>query len=207
MTTQEIEKLKAFCDEKGIEMIPTADRDVWEFKSKDIWDGVEFAECIHWVGKFLENGRIFPLSLLNEDTLLHCIVEGKITPSTESAYVEQLKAKAKELYGDIYSGQAFDCSEMGLGDSPMTIKRAIFVGWNYNKKEDSLSLDGFRLYMNGKWAKKIEEPIKANITSFTLSNPYSTIVFTTSHTIKEGQVDAKEFMNHIEESIETFLNR
>lgn len=55
--------------------------------------------------------------------------------------------------------------------------------------------------------EKKEEPIKANISSFTLSNPYSTIVFTTSHRIKEGQVDAKEFMNHIEESIESFLNR
>lgn len=52
-----------------------------------------------------------------------------------------------------------------------------------------------------------KEPIKATITSFTLSNPYSTIVFTTSHRIKEGQVDTKEFLNHIEESIEAFLNR
>lgn len=155
MTTQDIEKLKAFCDEKGIEMIPTADRDVWEFRSKDIWNGVEYAE-----------------SLID--------AKGRYS-GTDVCKGQILKVKGRYGQNVLY----FD----GVGD----------FGWQTINFKPSTK-EEFDRYNESTL-------IKANISSFALSSPYSTIVFTTSHTIKDGQVDTKEFMNHIEESIEAFLNR
>ncbi len=74
------------------------------------------------------------------------------------------------------------------------------------KLRDKLGSDYSVKRLNGAiTVELVDEQITANITSFTLSNPYSTIVFTTSHTI--GHLDQLKFANHIEEAIETYLNK
>ena len=59
-------------------------------------------------------------------------------------------------------------------------------------------IDGTALIVRDK------EPVRAKIKCFTLSNPDSTIIFTIDQEV--SGIDAKEFMNHIEESIESYLN-
>ena len=213
MTPQDIEKLKALCEKEGFELdfiskSTQGAMDIFRVSKKDEWEGVEFAIADY-------NGIIYKIDRFETSPMKKIwfshgkfLFPEKCKPSTEAAYVEQLKAKAKELYGEIKDGDRFDVRELGYsnrGDLSICLFRE--ATWRYDKNKDELSLACFSLYKQGKWAKKVEEPIKANITSFTLSNPYSTIVFTTSHRIKERQVDVKEFVNHIEESIEAFLNR
>lgn len=212
MTTQDIEKLKSLCEKEGFELdfisqSTQGAMDIFRVEKKDIWDGVEFAIADY-------NGIIYKIDRFETSPMKKIwFSHGKFLfpenckPSTESDYVEQLKAKAKELYGEIKDGDRFDRRDLCVGGGVDDAMCDSYKGFNYSKHNDTLYFGKFSIYSEGKWVKKINEPIKANITSFILSNPYSTIVFTTSHRIKEGQVDAKEFKNHIEESIEAFLNR
>ena len=223
MTQQDIEKLKALCEKEGFELdfisqSTQGAMDIFRVSKKDEWEGVEFAECLvdvngDWYVKEIAKGQIYRIVDWFKRELIYIDKhelgwESKhFKPSTEAAYVEQLKAKAKELYGEIKDGDVFDRREICSGGTIRDVFHDYNKEYSYSKHNDTLYLGSLGIYKQGKWAKKVEEPIKANISSFTLSNPYSTIVFTTSHRIKEGQVDAKEFMNHIEESIEAFLNR
>ncbi len=222
MKKQDIEELKAFCDEKGIEMIPTSDKDVWEFKSKDIWEGVEFAECIDDtdIGNDVTIGKVYKCSVYDDE--LHLIddtgeedgfirYDENFKPSTESAYVEQLKSKAHELYGEIKDGDIFDASELGYKDTNIVDfmpEKGYKEGFDYEKQGDRLYYSNVLIYQQGKWAKKVgEEPIRVKVREITMysSTKMQLTIYSKNH-MPFSLESNEEFMNHIEESIESYLN-
>jgi hypothetical protein len=112
-------------------------------KKKDPWKGVEFAEST-W------SGNILPVNQIDDFENSHIIY---FKPSTEAAYVEQLKSKAKKLYGQIKEGDLF--SSLFYPECNHTVERSD-LQWDYDKLNDCLVLNGFPVYHQGKWAKKIE---------------------------------------------------
>jgi hypothetical protein len=112
-------------------------------KKKDPWKGVEFAEST-W------SGNILPVNQIDDFENSHIIY---FKPSTEAAYVEQLKSKAKKLYGQIKEGDLFEPATGG----EYTVKN--FEGqklFDYFKRYDQLFYRNVEIYQCGKWAKKIE---------------------------------------------------
>src|SRR5690606_31434373 len=186
MTPQDIEKLKTLCEKEGFELdfisqSTQGAMDIFRVSKKDEWEGVEFAIADY-------NGIIYKIDRFETSPMKKIwfshgkfLFPEKCKPSTEAAYVEQLKAKAKELYGEIKDGDVFDRREICSGGTIRDVFHDYNKEYSYSKHNDTLYLGSLGIYKQGKWAKKVEEPIKANISSFTLSNPYSTIVFTTSH--------------------------
>ena len=79
-----------------------------------------------------------------------------------------MKAKAKELYGDIKDGDRFDLRAIGYG-SNLAISLDSDQKWRYNKIIDELTLQSFPLYKQGKWAKKVEGPVMVNVSSIRYS--------------------------------------
>jgi hypothetical protein len=80
-------------------------------------------------------------------------------PSTESAYIDQLKKEAFKRFGEIKEGDRFDCSIFcELNITPSTIQKSFNQGFEYIKDrlgEECLLFNSSIIYSNGKWAKKI----------------------------------------------------
>jgi hypothetical protein len=97
------------------------------------------------------------------------------TPSTEQAYIEQLKMIAKEEFGEIKVGDRFNCNILSnLWSSEVTIESCdIADNWCYYKESDRLLHKGVLIYQQGKWATKLPERVKVifsesymNVTEF-----------------------------------------
>ena len=176
MTEQGIEKLREKLGD-GFEV--TAGYNCAVITVKDIWKGVEFAACTEtYVGVFddvtqFRKGKVyridgvnnFYISVTSDD--LGCkngISSRFFKPSTEAAYVEQLKTKAKELYGEIKDGDSFVLTWIGNEDE-ISIRLDGKCDFYYYKETDLLTLHGFPLYKQGKWAKRVKEPIRVEFVS------------------------------------------
>lgn len=186
--SEKIERLKKQAEKEGMKcevVVLTEDPNQnWvepTFKAtntKDEWEGVEFAECINpnlygfkkgMIYKFIEGKSIDEHSCFINDLGIEGSAKGNpsgprncFKPSTESAYVEQLKAKAKELYGEIKDGDRFDRSDLGRADrSGIGVISGWFStkGFQYYKDEDYLSFNGTLIYRKGKWAKRVKERV------------------------------------------------
>lgn len=179
MTDQEIEKLR---EKLGPEYSVKRQNGAVTVELADIWKGVEFAECVSDVkvdryGKEIAKGQIYRILdwfkreaiYIDKDELGWQSKHFK--PSTEAAYVEQLKAKAKELYGEIKDGDRFDRIDMGFEDNHRIGEVSMsFNGCDYSKSDDNLYLGTMCIYQQGKWAKKVEntimvEPTVVHLTS------------------------------------------
>jgi hypothetical protein len=123
-------------------------------KKENPWEGVEFAEST-W------SGNILPVNQIDDFENSHIIY---FKPSTEAAYVSQLKEKAKELYGEIKEGEEFERNWL---EGKMDIQREIGffknqnlsfqnLSFEYIKETDTFIFAGVIIYQKGKWAKKIE---------------------------------------------------
>jgi hypothetical protein len=108
-------------------------------KIVDIWEGVEFAES-NWSGRIY---RIESISNFKEEN-------AGFKPSTEQAYVDQLKTKAFKFYGEIKVGSTF-MDKYGFVRSC----NKYLNNWDYSKDEDKLFAFGVRIYEKGKWANKL----------------------------------------------------
>jgi len=143
MKVEDFERLKAVCEKEGFEILNLTHDDNEKYvlvkKAKDEWEGVEFAES-------LINGLIVNLPIHKSSSNL-------FKPSTEQAYVDQLKAKAFELYGEIKEGDRFE--SLHYEGKIITIDSGI--GFVYVKEEDKLLFNQWPIYLKGKWAKKIEK--------------------------------------------------
>jgi hypothetical protein len=171
MRQTDIERLKDICEKEGFQVIfPGWDENIFLINKKDHWEGVEFAECVSsgFYGFRCEivYRRVINRNMYQTDSVWNDFGnKGSIDnnpihfkPSTEAAYVSQLKEKAKELYGEIQDGDRFDFTDTGFPEDksrPITFHFANEV-WSYKKELDRLYFRGFSLYQNGKWAKKIE---------------------------------------------------
>lgn len=163
MTDQEIEKLR---EKLGSEYSVKRLNGAITVELVDIWEGVEFSECIDDsdIGNDVTIGKVYKCKIVNDELYIiddkgeedgFIRYEENFKPSTESAYVEQLRAKAKKLYGDIKNGDRFVLPWIANGNE-RNIHLEGKYDFYYYKKSDTLELHGFPLYNQGKWAKKIE---------------------------------------------------
>jgi hypothetical protein len=182
---ERIEKLKKQAEKEGMKLVIEFGQEVnqnWSEPTfsatnpKDEWEGVEFAECVLKSLSYTV-GLIYPIKYKT----ITCI-ETKMDdfnnensqdkmffkPSTESAYVEQLKAKAFDLFGEIKEGDRFDRTPVNsYWESNVKIKSSEkYLGWIYRKEFDYLYFNGLCLYKQGKWAKRVKERVKVKNWSY-----------------------------------------
>ena len=149
MTNENLERLIKVLDGTQFEIENRADGYVW-VSLKDPWEGVEFC-------KSKSSDSIY---LVNEvDT------QNGYTPSTEEAYVNQLKAKAFELYGEIKEGDRFEDWE----GNDFEIYSDVF---RYSKIDNRLFLDSWTIHEEGKWAKKLPKRIEVSILNIIIEDNY-----------------------------------
>lgn len=154
--SEKIEKLRKQADKEGMKcevvMSPV-----------DIWEGVEFVECLQNIAiDSGEEGKIFKLIRFEKP---YAIVQmDKPTkmryykPSTESAYFEQLKAKAKELFGEIKEADRFE-RDYVKDEKFRIIETESPLVFKYHKEHDALTFGGVGIYTKGFWAKKLPKRI------------------------------------------------
>lgn len=154
MKTEDFERLKAVCEKEGFEVgIDPFFNHLFKVKKKDIWDGVEY---------FSFNG--FHNKIMNSETdeLLYnskgdSFWKDESKPSTESAYVEQLKKEAFDRFGEIKEGDRF----INTKDSEVGVDYC-WGEFEYDKTRDLLVYGGCYLYQQGKWATKVKERVKVS---------------------------------------------
>ena len=161
MTDQEIEKLR---EKLGSDYSVKRLNGAITVELTDIWKGVEFASHIF-------DDEVYRVSEIVGDKIWNTkgtwLSKKVAKPSTESAYVEQLKAKAKELFGEIKDGDRFWIDE-NLGEVSMYDCED---GFSYWKEEDLLYFGNYAIYSKGKWAKKVEESIRVSFSHVSF-DPY-----------------------------------
>lgn len=174
MTDQEIEKLR---EKLGSGYSVKRLNGAITVELSDIWKGVEFAECVEYhkgsrTGAEIIKGHIYKITdwfkreLVYFDGFEYGWPVLFFKPSTEVAYVEQLKSKAKELYGEIKDGDRFDRIEMEFDDNHRIGEVRLSVhGLDYYKSDDKLYFGTTCIYQQGKWAKKVKEPIRVEFKS------------------------------------------
>ena len=142
MKTEDFERLKAVCEKEGFEIDGVMNNEgVYFIKKKDIWDGVEFV-----LDTF--NGNI-----LRVDSLKLKPSPMVFKPSTESAYVDQLKKECLErLNGYTKTGLYIT----GISGGAISTREE-FV---YRKDTDTLYWFGCPVYQSGKWATRVNERIE-----------------------------------------------
>jgi hypothetical protein len=160
MKTEDYDKLKKLCDENGFELLtesPNENDKFFVVKKKDIWDGLEYVECLGDCGlgtsiiKVTDNVKF---DLIFRKNAMGSAFYDFFQPSTEQAYIEQLKKIAKEKFGEIKEGDRFDT---GYGIHSILSNHP---EWHYNKHIDFLYYKGLIVYSKGEWATKIPERVK-----------------------------------------------
>lgn len=141
-------------------------------QSKDPWDGVEFAELLARVeSDKYPTGYIVKINRIAQkwndgNNHVFFFIDGdedyshinNFKPSTESAYVEQLKKEAFERFEEIKEGDRFDLSNI----HPNYNNDIVINGneYDYHKSKDALFIGNENvkccIYKQGKWATKIE---------------------------------------------------
>ena len=166
MKNEDFDRLKKLCDENGFKVYQTswANGPVVTLAPKDIWEGVEFAKELTGGGIV----KITPEMGFIKDSEGTYIFKKLYKSSTEQAYKEQLKAKAFELFGEIKEGDRFDRLGFPICDAilPQIIVMDGLGGTQafvYFKSDDSLEFNGYIIYQNGQWAKKLPKRIKVGL--------------------------------------------
>lgn len=168
MKHKEIERLKEICEKEGFQLD-------WDHidhsaiiirEKKDPWEGVEFVECLQWVsGGSFKKGVIYPMSKIKHFGGGSIELNGQekdfFKPSTETAYVDQLKKEAFERFGEIKIGDRF---ESATGGENTVIEFEEQKEWDYFKKFDQFFYKNVEIYCSGKWGKKLPERVKVKYT-------------------------------------------
>ena len=175
MKKEDFDRLKAVCEKEGFDIGFKYDESTYTVRlKKDIWEGVEFVELSKegHNDECFTDGRVYKLDAINGKMLnVSSDNEGDqngwlkeyFKPSTESAYIEQLKAEAFKRFGEIKEGDRFD---RGWFESRLKVN---YIGryqsllgkdFNYTKSNDCLTFDGIIIYQQGKWATRVKERVK-----------------------------------------------
>jgi hypothetical protein len=178
MTNEDLERLIKVLDGTQFEIENRADGYVW-VSLKDPWEGVEFVECITYKAFNFKEGEICRLArgrdingiicIYNEGNTLSSVyichgAEIWFQPCTKESYVNQLKAKAFELYGDIQDLDRFQ-EPNGNTDTYRAVDNFVNPEWDYIKNHDELFFYSILLYKEGQWAKKLPKRIEVSILS------------------------------------------
>ena len=145
--SEDYNKFKKLCEDHGYELLNESPKDNDKFyvvaKPKDVWEGVEYFESI--VNGLIIKGQFHPSS------------RDLFKPSTEQAYVNQLIAKAKELFGEI---KPYDKFIELTGNIDSWNGSLLIDEFDYIKRSDTLFFRNIVLYHKGKWAKRVPKRIK-----------------------------------------------
>lgn len=154
MKTEDYNQLKKLCEDNGFELVTESPKENDKFyvvKKKDIWEGVDFC-CF-------DNVEHRKIHLIEKDKIW--FTTGKfmfkhedIKPSTEQAYIEQLKKIAKDKFGEIKEGDRFQ-TDFGIDSA-----KSAYLKYHYNKNIDHFLCMGVIIYQQGKWAEKLPEGVK-----------------------------------------------
>jgi hypothetical protein len=221
MKTEDFERLKELVEKEGFTLHANSSPDIGEMvtvilRKKDPWEGVEFVMDA-W-------GFIFKIYKKEGERFYDCNGKwesiSRCSPSTESAYIDQLKKEAFERFGQIKNGDKFKRGWLDERDTWPEIAEIdnTLRGFDYNKQHDQLNFRGTCIYEKGKWAKKVNRKIKVKhfdsktyeINSFYGVENYSPIEIGLScffhiHGIKEFDLyDVSKFLT---EQLENYLNQ
>ena len=206
MKSEDFERLKAVCEKEGF--------DVYTYKEdtnlgmlihikpkKDKWEGIEFFQ---FKGNHFKVEEFYPRLIRSFDGLnyekKHC------EPSTESAYVAQLKAEAFKRLGEIKEGDSFDREDWKMEDERPygigVIGQYIQDGFNYRKCNDSLMFRGTTIYRQGKWASRV--PKRIDVKAF-YHNDYNLMHRIDFKTSSRVEITKKE-LDFLASALEKFLN-
>lgn len=169
MKKEDFQKLKAIVEDNGFVMLNESENENEKFGfiglKKYPWEGVDFAECIdNRNSDYFDVGEIYPVEYYLDECLMPSfnntpcemgVYKKHWKPSTEQAYIEQLKNECFERFGEIKRGELFDRGHIdSMSDFPAIVKIYSTV-FSYNKKYDILELGNSVIYEKGKWAKRV----------------------------------------------------
>ncbi len=217
MKQDDFERLKAICEREGLyfDFDPISVTAVVA-KKTDPWEGVEFVECVNslhpeaWtVGKIYkvtkeERGIIF---LFNDygskrGVVDYCSIKHPnnncFKPSTEAAYVEQLKREAFERFGEINVGDRFT-----MINSDSVIKTFVNLKRLYIKHHDSFSIGGVTIYEKGKWAERVKERVDVEFISVVAREKSISLTALLS---KKAAYRLNELESFLSQQLEKYLN-
>lgn len=212
MKPEEFERLKELCAKEGFivsrgEEIP-GDTILVEVY-RDPWEGVEFAECVNdqFLKGSIQTGKVYKLrevdvkGAIGSTSFLGAIAKNKFKPSTEKAYVDQLKNEAMKRFGEIKVGDrfhtVFDGETFMIDDD---------YGFNYRKSDDTFFYSGWSIYQAGKWAKKLPERIKVtydNSSRNLMTQDNLDVEFLFSDPVEFNEAAVCNFLSY---QLEKFLN-
>lgn len=166
MKTEDFDRLRAVCEKEGFEISTYRESDhngtLIHIKPKNIWEGVEFVKSV-W------SNKICPINQV-DIKLRSGFKKDHWTPSTESAYIEQLKAEAFERFGDINEGDSFD--ETSIDGYYFKSRLVVSVRFEYYKCLEILRVGNVTLYRKGKWATKLPKRIEVSIEDSNITKKY-----------------------------------
>jgi hypothetical protein len=167
--------------------------------SKDKWEGVEFVMDA-W-------GFIFKIDKKEGERFYDCNGKwesiSRCSPSTEEAYVEQLKKEAFERFGEIMAGDRFDFTATGHSyHKDKEIHLNIGPKWRYKKTTDILSYYGWHIYKQGKWAERVKERIEVKFLDHVIHNKFNRFDFRISEQIYKSE----NLNSFLREQLENYLN-
>lgn len=177
MKKEDFERLKAkLGDEFELLNVDHEDNEKYYViaKKKDIWEGAEFAEYIGEKPAYFTSGKVYKIFGRDKITFIddvssypdhnysHDGLKKHFKPSTEKAYIEQLKKEAFERFGEINEGDRFDRAGLGYSEGQIHfIPNSNYEkGFTYYKSDDRLYFDNLVIYKQGKWATKLKERVK-----------------------------------------------
>ena len=221
MKQEDFNRLKAVCEKEGFEIGFKYDESTYTVRlKKDIWQDVEFAESVKSGSNVFTDGKIyrfnpdgkgvddfeFLIDNNNESNGFTGSNRDRFKPSTESAYVEQLKAEAFKRFGEIKEGQKlkrdFDISIdeiCTIGECKNTLE------FKYFKFNDSLEFCGSIIYQQGKWATRVKERVKVNVSDIIANKINTRTDFTFSITTR--CIDEVDFKKFLASKLEKYLNK
>ena len=221
MKSEDFERLKKLCQENDFEIdgYHPSSR-IFIIDKKDPWEGVEFVECVNnpcsesWtIGKVYKlSGKVGLTLQLKDDQLSdanvieYCSVKfpyhNCFKPSTEQAYIEQLKKEAFERFGEIKDGDRFkepikaSYWVVNAHDSKSVFK--------YLKDEDAFMIGGLIVYKRGKWASRVKERVEVSLSEMSsfVGQKLTRVIFDIS-----GESLQPEKAHILASQLEAYLNR
>lgn len=217
MKQEEFERLKTVLKKEGYLLstggvIPGASILV-EIYKKDVWDGAEYGCWPQSDSEFFIKGKTYRFfnqfdHTYSETGRQHFTnevwVKSNFLPSTESAYIEQLKKEAFERFREIRNGDIF---KQPWFHSPVTIQGEN-KGFTYESFQDSLFFNGWAIYHSGKWATKVKERVKVEFRDhLAVGNyDYHSHSFTIDVSRNAKQFDPEKAGQFLASQLEKYLN-
>ena len=213
MKNEDLERLIKVLDGTDFKIENMDDVSVW-VSLKDPWEGVEFVECTTDQALYFKRGKVYrlvPGANLGRGDCIYtedgekgsCLGIGgtkkNFKPSTIDAYVEQLKAKAFELYGEIQDQDKFE-DPSGNIHTYRDFNNTPNPKWDYIKDSDWLFFYSIVLYEKGQWAKKIPKRIE-------ISDLNCTWIWTEESNKKVLEIGIEVVKEHMTKQLEEYLNK